>query len=94
MTRQLLLLQRSDFSTGQKREGSPTASGLVTGGLIPRSQSLRTVGLVVPDVTPEGEVCRIEFPETQVVELELRGLIELEMRARDWIYPTVRTDPR
>lgn len=49
---------------------------------------------MVPDVTPEGEVCRIEFPETQVVELELRGLIELEMRAWDWIYPTVRTDPR
>ena len=49
---------------------------------------------MVSDVTPEGEVCRIEFPETQVMELELRGLMELEMRARDWIYPTVRTDPR
>ena len=46
------------------------------------------VGLVVPDVTPEGEICRIEFPEIQVAELELRGSIELEMRALDWIYRT------
>jgi AraC family transcriptional regulator len=46
------------------------------------------VGLEVPDVTPGGEVGRIEFPAMHVAELELRGPLELEMRALDWLFGT------
>lgn len=46
------------------------------------------VGLEVPDVRPSGEIGRIDFPEMQVVEVEIRGSIELEMRAMDWLFAT------
>ena len=46
------------------------------------------VGLEVPDVTPCGEVGRIEFPAMQVAEVEIRGTIDLEMRALDWLFGT------
>ncbi len=46
------------------------------------------VGLEVPEVTPRGDVGRIEFPAMQVAEVEIRGAIDLEMRALDWLYGT------
>jgi AraC family transcriptional regulator len=46
------------------------------------------VGVVVPEVTSEGEIGRIEFPGMQVVEVEVRGGIDLEMRALDWLFGT------
>ena len=56
---------------------------------IVRHQKCRyDVGLEVPDVTPCGEVGRIEFPAMQVAEVEVRGPIDLEMRALDWLFGT------
>ena len=46
------------------------------------------VGLVVPRNTPRGEVSRIEFPAMQVAEIEIRGGIDLEVRALDWFFGT------
>ena len=46
------------------------------------------VGLEVPDMVPEGEVGRFQFPAMQVAEVEIRGQIDLEMRALDWLYGT------
>jgi AraC family transcriptional regulator len=46
------------------------------------------VGLEVPDVTPDGEIGRIEFPPMLVAQIEIRGPIELEMRAMDWFFRT------
>ena len=46
------------------------------------------VGLVVPEKTPRGEVSRIEFPAMQVAEIEIRGAIDLELRALDWLFGT------
>jgi len=46
------------------------------------------VGLEVEHVDPEGEVGRFEFPALQVAQLELRGPIDLEMRALDWLFTT------
>ncbi len=46
------------------------------------------VGLEVPNVTPNGEIGRIEFPAMQVAEVEIRGSIELELRALDWLFGT------
>jgi AraC family transcriptional regulator len=46
------------------------------------------VGLVVPEKTPRGKVSRIEFPAMQVAEIEIRGEIDLELRALDWLFGT------
>lgn len=49
------------------------------------------VGLEVPAPTatvPGGEVGRFEFPAMQVAEVEVRGGIDLEMRALDWLFGT------
>ncbi len=46
------------------------------------------VGLEVPESTPGGEVGRFEFPAMQVAEVEVRGPIDLEMRALDWLFGT------
>ena len=46
------------------------------------------VGLVVSEMTPEGELGRIEFPAMQLAEVEVRGGIDLEMRALDWLFGT------
>lgn len=48
------------------------------------------VGLEVPPHTrlPDGDVSQIDFPSMIVAELELRGGIDLEMRALDWLYAT------
>ena len=46
------------------------------------------VAVEVPDVDPEGEVCRFDFPSMLVAEVEVRGAIDLEQRAMDWLYGT------
>lgn len=50
------------------------------------------VGVVLPDtetsLTPEGEVGRIRFPAMRVSEVEIRGSIDLEVRAIDWMFKT------
>lgn len=56
--------------------------------IVPHQKCRYDVGLEVPDVTPCGEVSRIEFPAMQVAEVEVRGPIDLEMRALDWLFGT------
>ena len=46
------------------------------------------IGLVVDSVRPTGEIGRIEFPAMTVAALEIRGAIDLEVRALDWIFKT------
>jgi len=46
------------------------------------------VGLVVDDVQPAGEVGRFHFPAMRVAEVIVRGDLELEARAIDWLYKT------
>lgn len=46
------------------------------------------VAVVVDEVQPEGEVGGLQFPAMLVAEIELRGGIDLEMRALDWIWRT------
>lgn len=56
--------------------------------VVPHEKCRYDVGLEVPDVQPSGEIGRIEFPEMQVAEVELRGSIDLVMRALDWLFGT------
>lgn len=56
--------------------------------IVPHQKCRYDVGLEVPDVTPCGEVGRMEFPAMQVAEVEVRGPIDLEMRALDWLFGT------
>src|SRR6266498_2060036 len=53
--------------------------------IVPHEKCRHDVGLEVPDVIPCGEVGRTEFPAMQVAEVEVRGTIDLEMRALDWL---------
>lgn len=46
------------------------------------------VGVVVPDVEPRGAVGRMAFDAMRVAEVEIRGAIDLEQRALDWLYGT------
>ena len=46
------------------------------------------VGLVVDRCQPDGEVGCLQFPALHVAEIELRGGIDLEVRALDWIWRT------
>lgn len=46
------------------------------------------VGVEAPDAEPDGEVGCFEFPPMQVAEVEVRGPIDLEMRALDWLFRT------
>ena len=56
--------------------------------IVPHEKCRYDVGLEVPDLIPCGEVGRIEFPAMQVAEVEVRGTIDLEMRALDWLFGT------
>jgi AraC family transcriptional regulator len=56
--------------------------------IVPPEKCRYDVGLEVSDMTPCGEVGRIEFPAMQVAEVEVRGAIDLEMRALDWLFGT------
>lgn len=46
------------------------------------------VALEVESVEPAGEIGRQTFPAMQVAQIEMRGGIDLEMRALDWLYRT------
>jgi AraC family transcriptional regulator len=46
------------------------------------------VGVEVPAAIPDGEVGLVKFPAMQVAEVEIRGGIDLEMRALDWLFGT------
>ena len=46
------------------------------------------VGLEVEKLDPEGEIGLFEFQAMQVAQVEVRGGIDLEMRAIDWLYGT------
>lgn len=46
------------------------------------------VAVVAPDVVAEGEVGRFEFPAMRVAEVPVKGSIELEQRALDWLFGT------
>ncbi len=46
------------------------------------------VGVVVDDVEADGEVGRLELPAMTVAQVEVRGGIELELRAIDWLFGT------
>ena len=56
--------------------------------IVPHQKCRYDVGLEVPEVTPRGEIGRMEFPAMQVAEVEVRGPIDLEMRALDWVFGT------
>ncbi len=46
------------------------------------------VGIVVDTVEPDGEIGRFEFPPMRVAVLQVRGGIDLEQRALDWLFTT------
>ncbi len=46
------------------------------------------IGLEIPARLAGNEVSQLEFPAMRVAEVELRGGIDLEMRALDWLYGT------
>ena len=46
------------------------------------------VGLEVEDVEPAGEIGRLEFPAMLVAQVEVKGPIDLELRALDWLFTT------
>ena len=45
-------------------------------------------GVVVPDVEPEGEIGRMDFPPMTIAQVEIRGGIDLEQRCLDWLFRT------
>ena len=47
-----------------------------------------TMGVEVDHVDPDGEIGRFEFPAMLVAQVEVRGAIDLEMRALDWLFAT------
>lgn len=46
------------------------------------------VGLIVPGPTYGNEVSYLQFPAMEVAEVVIKGSIQLELRALDWIYGT------
>lgn len=57
--------------------------------VVPLEKCRYDVGLEIPErVDVAGEVSTTRFPAMKVAELEIRGSIELEMRAIDWIFTT------
>ena len=46
------------------------------------------VAVEVDHILRDGEVGRFEFPPMLVAQIEIRGGIDLEMRALDWLYKT------
>lgn len=44
------------------------------------------VALVAESFTPKGEIGRFEFPPMVVADIEIRGGLDLELRALQWLY--------
>lgn len=57
-------------------------------GIVALKDCRYDVGVEVPYVDPEGEIGRFEFPAMLVAQVEVRGAIDLEQRALDWLYGT------
>ena len=57
--------------------------------IVPLEKCRYDVGLEIPEsVSTGGEVSVTSFPAMTVAELEVKGSIELEMRAIDWMFTT------
>jgi AraC family transcriptional regulator len=56
--------------------------------IVARQNCRYDVGLEVSDLPPGQEVGLIKFPAMRVAEIEVRGGIDLEMRALDWLFGT------
>jgi AraC family transcriptional regulator len=56
--------------------------------IVARERCRYDIGLEVLDVEPDGEIGRIEFPAMKVAQVEVRGAIDLELRALDWLFGT------
>lgn len=57
--------------------------------IVPLEKCRYDVGVVVPATVPaEGEVSINTFPPTLIAEIEIKGSIEVELRALDWLYRT------
>lgn len=59
--------------------------------IVPHPLCRYDVGLEIPAGVlrgPEGEIGLIRFPAMQVAEVEIRGGIDLELRALDWLFGT------
>lgn len=54
--------------------------------LVPLEQCVYYAAVVVDRVTPRGEIGRFRFPAMTVAELEVRGTIDLELRAFQWLF--------
>jgi AraC family transcriptional regulator len=57
-------------------------------GIVALEDCRYDIGVVVDDVRPSGEIGRMRFPPMQVAEVEIKGGIELELRALDWMFGT------
>ena len=57
-------------------------------GIVALKDCRYDVGVEVPSVDPDGEIGRFEFPAMLVAQVEVRGAIDLEQRALDWLYGT------
>jgi len=56
--------------------------------IVPSEKCRYDVGLEVPAIVPAGEIGRLEFPAMQIAEVDVRGGIDSEMRALDWLFGT------
>ena len=56
--------------------------------IVPLQKCRYDVGVEVADAMRDGEVGSITFPAMQVAEVEIRGGIDLELRALDWLFGT------
>lgn len=56
--------------------------------IVPIEKCRYDVGLVVPEPILDESVGCLRFPPMQVAELEIRGGIDLEVRALDWLFAT------
>jgi AraC family transcriptional regulator len=56
--------------------------------IVPLEKCRYDVAVEVSEVKPEGEIGRFEFPAMLVAEIEVRGGIDLEQRALDWLFTT------
>ena len=55
---------------------------------VPLEQCLYHVAVEAERFTPSGEVGRFRFPPMVVAQVEIRGGIDLELRALQWLYGT------
>lgn len=56
--------------------------------VVPPEKCRYDVGLVVPGEIREADVSLLRFPEMVVAEVQIRGPIDVEVRALDWLFGT------